>query len=118
MCCHEIVLFPDSLVRNDLLEYIPAIASVCNECKSRIPSLTNIVTEYLLPIIVRNIAASDNQVRRRAHSSLISLMELGYVSTHQAEVQVCPTVIALSTMSSLTEYYTGPVTVSSRTIKI
>lgn len=105
-------LFAEIMVRTDLLEQIPNLATTALECASRVPELSNILSDNLLPIVVRNLGINDNQVRKTAHSTLFVLMEKNLVTRQQAEIQVCPTVLALSNMESIVvDYHTGAVMV-------
>lgn len=95
-----------------MLEQIPNLASQAVDCASRLPILSDIISEHLLPIVVRNLGTPDVQVRDTAHSTLFQLMEQALITREQAEKQVCPAVVALSKVESLTDLYNGIITVS------
>lgn len=95
-----------------MLEQIPSLATQAVDCSSRLPCLSDIISEHLLPIVVRNLGAPDIQVRDTAHSTLFQLLEQAFITREQAEKLVCPTVVALSKVESLTDLNNGIITVS------
>lgn len=101
------------MLRADLLEQIPKIAMQAVENSTRIGALKNVVGEYLIPLVVRNLGSTDNAVDRAAHSTLLQLIENNFVTKQQAEIQVCPSVLALSNMESISDINKGAITVSS-----
>lgn len=92
--------FADNVVKLDILKNVPTIAAFAAKFGEQLPALDGVVSEHLLPMTVHNVSEADADVRRAAHSALLALMEQGYVSNLQAEVQVCPTVLAVSKMNS------------------
>ncbi|KAJ8940759.1 hypothetical protein NQ318_009671 [Aromia moschata] len=98
-----------SMLRADLLEQIPHIAAQAIECSSKVSVLKNIVSEYLIPFVVRNLGSSDTAVDKAAHATLIHLIEQGFITKQQAEIQVCPSILALSKVESVADINTGAV---------
>lgn len=102
-------------MRTDLLEQIPALAARVTDCSSKYPQLTTVLTQHLVPIIVRNLSKSDSQIRNAAQSALFSLLEQGLLSREEAELTVCPTVLAMSRVESMTtDLNTSAITVSEK----
>lgn len=99
-------------VRTDLLEQIPALAVRITECSPKYPQLATVISQYLIPIIVRNLGKSDGQVRNAAHSALFTLLEQGLLTKEEAEITVCPTILAMSKMESIIDLNTSAITVS------
>lgn len=96
----------ESILRADLLEQIPHIAAQAVESSSRVSALKNVVGEYLIPLVVRNLGYSDNAVDKAAHATLIHLVEQGFISKQQAEIQVCPSILALSKVTTAADVQT------------
>ncbi|XP_071057702.1 serine/threonine-protein phosphatase 4 regulatory subunit 1-like isoform X3 [Onthophagus taurus] len=84
------------LARKEYLKQIPNVAVIAKECSARIPALENISSQYLLPVIVRNLRADNDDVWRCVQTALFSMIKLELVSLRDIEVKVCPTVLALS----------------------
>lgn len=89
------------VVRIDALEHIPSLAGMALKCAQKVPALANITSEYLLSMVVNNLGDNDNQVRKHAQRALFTLLEQGLVSKAQAEIQVCPTILALTRKESM-----------------
>lgn len=100
------------MVRFDLLDQIPHMASEALKYSHRVDALKNITSEYLLPLVVRSLGFSDSAVDKIAHSTLIRLLEQGLITKPQAEIQVCPAILALSNDEQCTDINTGAITVS------
>lgn len=100
------------MVRTDLLEQVPTLATQAIECSNRLPALANVVSEHLLPLVVHNLGTSDSQVRTTAHSTLFFLLEQAFVTREQAELQVCPTVLGMSKVENMMDLNTSAITVS------
>lgn len=107
-------LFTEKIVRKELIDQIPNLAVLARECSTRIPALKTVVSEYFLPMVVRNLGTDENFVRKAAETSLFTLMEHGLVTKMEAEIQVCPTILALSREESATDNHVGAVTVSTQ----
>lgn len=71
------------------------------------------MSEYFLPIVVRNLGTDDSFIRKAAETSLFALMEHGLITKMEAEIQVCPTILALSRKESVADTHVGVVTVST-----
>nr|CAI5850875.1 unnamed protein product [Callosobruchus analis] len=87
-------LYPEaskSILRADLLEQIPHIAAAAVESNV----LRDVVSEYLIPLVVRSLGLADNAVDRAAQAALFQLLEAGYVSKFDAEIKICPSILAL-----------------------
>ncbi|KAJ8927571.1 hypothetical protein NQ314_019954 [Rhamnusium bicolor] len=110
---HRIIV-RELMLRADLLEQIPHIAAQAVECSTRVNALKNVVSEYLIPLVVRNLGSSDTAVDKAAHATLIQLIEQGFITKQQAEIQVCPSILALSKVESIADIKTGPVTLMSK----
>lgn len=54
------------------------------------------MSEILIPLVVRNIGANDRAVDRPTQAALVQLIEQGFISKPQIEIQVCPSILALS----------------------
>lgn len=104
-------VFAEVVVRIDALEHIPSLAGMALKCAQKVPALANITSEYLLSMVVNNLGDNDNQVRKHAQRALFTLLEQGLVSKAQAEIQVCPTILALTRKESMV---TDGVTVSTQ----
>ncbi|VEN44895.1 unnamed protein product [Callosobruchus maculatus] len=81
----------ESILRADLLEQIPHIAAAAVESNV----LKHVVSEYLIPLVVRSLGLADNAVDRAAQAALFQMLEAGYVSKFDAEIKICPSILAL-----------------------
>ncbi|KAJ3665913.1 hypothetical protein Zmor_001377 [Zophobas morio] len=104
----------EAMVRADLLEQIPHIASQAVKYSNRVELLKSITSEYLLPLVVRNLGCSENAVDKAAHTTLIHLLEQGLITKPQAEIQVCPAILALSNEEQSADINTGAITLMSK----
>ncbi|PSN40587.1 hypothetical protein C0J52_10368 [Blattella germanica] len=102
---------PEGPIRAELMEQVPHIAMLCREDAAR---LNFIVSDHLLPLIVKYLADSENQVRKTAQAVLLVLMEQGLIEQSAVEEKVCPVILRLSEMDSLVEFHTGAVALMSK----
>lgn len=103
------VSFVEPGVRAELMEQIPHIAMFCQEAK---PRLSFVVPDYLLPMVVKFLTDSNNQVRKTSQAALLVLLEQGLVEREDVREQVCPVIIKLTESDSLDDYKTEAVAVS------
>ncbi|CAH0547331.1 unnamed protein product [Brassicogethes aeneus] len=96
----------ESMLKADLLEQVPYIALQATECNCS--ELKDIVSEYLIPLVVGNLGFKDAAVDKAAQSALILLIEQGFINKPQVEIRVCPSILALSKCEP--EVITGSVT--------
>lgn len=59
-------------------------------------NLQSVVSDILIPLVVRNLGYNDATIDKAAQSALIQLIEQGFISKLQIEIQVCPSILALS----------------------
>ncbi|CAH1124904.1 unnamed protein product [Ceutorhynchus assimilis] len=90
----------EALLKTDLLEDIPNIAAQALENSERVPALKDVIGEYLIPLVLRNIGCSDAGVDKTAQTTLVQLIQRGYVTQTQAEIKICPSILALTKMES------------------
>lgn len=98
-----------------MLDQIPHIAAQTIECSSKLGDLRNTICDYLIPLVVRNLGCIDTAVDKAAHTALIQLVEQGFITKQQVEIQVCPSILALSKVETSTDINasTGAITVST-----
>ncbi|XP_056647680.1 serine/threonine-protein phosphatase 4 regulatory subunit 1-like isoform X2 [Diorhabda sublineata] len=87
----------ESILRAELLEQIPHIAAQALACSTRVSAFKNVVGDYLIPLLVRNLGCYD------ITSTLIQLIEQRFISKLQAEIQICPTILALTKSQTAAE---------------
>lgn len=73
------------------------------------------MNDILVPLVVRNLGCSDRTVDRAAHAALIQIIEEGFITKPQIEIQVCPSILALSKGETVEDINanTGAITVST-----
>lgn len=73
------------------------------------------MSDILIPLVVRNIGCTDATVDNAAHAALVHLIEQGFISKPQIEIQVCPSILALSKGETPDDIYanTGAIIVSA-----
>ncbi|CAH1106535.1 unnamed protein product [Psylliodes chrysocephalus] len=104
----------EPILRADLLEEIPHIAAQAIECSTRVSAFKNVVSDYLIPLVVRSLGCSENTLI--AHSTLINLIKQGFITKLQAEIQVCPAILALTKLETATavDVNTGAINLMSK----
>nr|XP_016793661.1 serine/threonine-protein phosphatase 4 regulatory subunit 1 isoform X2 [Pan troglodytes] len=95
-------------VRTELMEQIPPIAIFLQENRSNFPL---VLSEYLIPIIVRYLTDPNNQVRKSSQEVLLILLEQDLIFQHDIENKVCPILLQLSAPDSDDEYKAEAVSV-------
>ncbi|XP_061065771.1 putative serine/threonine-protein phosphatase 4 regulatory subunit 1-like [Eubalaena glacialis] len=88
-------------VRAELLEQIPPVAIFLQENRSDFPV---VLSERLVPIVVRCLTDPDNQVRKSSQEVLLILLEQDLIFQHDIESKVCPVLLALPAPDSDDEY--------------
>ena len=91
------------------MEQVPHIAMFCQETRDR---LSHVVPGHLLPMVVKFLTDTNNQVRKTSQAALLVLLEQGLVDKGDVEEQVCPVIIKLTEADSLDDYRTEAVAVS------
>ncbi|XP_038070184.1 serine/threonine-protein phosphatase 4 regulatory subunit 1-like isoform X2 [Patiria miniata] len=101
----------EPMVRAELMEQIPHIAMLCQENRSFFP---NTVQDYILPLVVRYLTDSNNQVRKTSQAALLVLLEQELIEKRDIEEQVCPIIIQLSGQGSSEDYRNEAVALMSK----
>ena len=96
-------------VRAELMEQVPHIAMYGQEYKLK---LSHVVPQHLLPMVVKFLTDTNNQVRKTSQAALLVLLEQGLVERSDVQEQVCPVIIRLTEADSLDDYRTEAVAVS------
>ncbi|XP_033224224.1 serine/threonine-protein phosphatase 4 regulatory subunit 1-like isoform X2 [Belonocnema kinseyi] len=92
---HQIVSDPEPSIRLDLVEQLPHVVIMCQET----PHLFgDVVSRYILGIILKYLRDSDNQVRQTAQAALIAIVERGILSKKQLEYEICPVILKMTYM--------------------
>jgi len=97
-------------VRAELMEQVPHIAMYCQELPE---SLHYVVPLHLLPLVVKFLTDTNNQVRKTSQAALLVLLEQGLVDKGDVEEQVCPVILRLTESDSMDDYRTEAVAVST-----
>jgi len=97
-------------VRAELMEQVPHIAMYCQELPE---CLQDAVPLHLLPLVVKFLTDSNNQVRKTSQAALLVLLEQGLVEKLDVEEQVCPVILRLTHTDSMDDYRTEAVAVST-----
>jgi len=98
-------------VRAELMEQVPHIAMYCQELPDK---LRHVVPTHLLPLVVKFLTDTNNQVRKTSQAALLVLLEQGLVDRRDVEEQVCPVIIRLTESDSLDDYRTEAVALLSK----
>nr|XP_048297190.1 serine/threonine-protein phosphatase 4 regulatory subunit 1-like isoform X3 [Myodes glareolus]XP_048297192.1 serine/threonine-protein phosphatase 4 regulatory subunit 1-like isoform X3 [Myodes glareolus] len=80
-------------VRTELMEQIPPIVAFLQESRLDFPV---VVSQYLVPVIVRYLVDPDKQVRKSSQEVLLALVEQGLISQCDMEGKVCPILLERS----------------------
>lgn len=83
----------------ELLKNVCTIGMLSTKLKDNVPEFENIVGEYIIPFTVNNIIDRNIDIMNVAQQALLGLLEHGSITNFQAEIQVCPTVLAATKMS-------------------
>jgi len=98
-------------VRAELMEQVPHIAMYCQELPE---SLHDVVPLHLLPLVVKFLTDTNNQVRKTSQAALLVLLEQGLVDRGDVEEQVCPVILRLTESDSMDDYRTEAVALLSK----
>ncbi|KAL4234722.1 Serine/threonine-protein phosphatase 4 regulatory subunit 1 [Mactra antiquata] len=101
----------DPIVRSELMEQIAYISVYVHE---RVEIFHNAISSYILPMVVRYLDDSNNQVRKTSQAALLVLLEQELVNREQVEEQVVNVILELSSPDSLDEYRTEAVALMSK----
>ncbi|XP_049726023.1 serine/threonine-protein phosphatase 4 regulatory subunit 1-like isoform X6 [Elephas maximus indicus] len=88
-------------VRTELMEQIPPVAMFLQENTSNFPV---VLSDYLIPVVVRYLTDPNNQVRKSSQEVLLILLEQDLIFQHDIENKVCPLLLHLSAADSNDEY--------------
>ena len=92
------------------MEQVPHIAMYCQELKT---TMYHVVPQYLLPMVVKFLTDTNNQVRKTSQAALLVLLEQGLVERSDVQQQVCPVIIELIEADEQDDYRTEAVAVSN-----
>ncbi|XP_022104336.1 serine/threonine-protein phosphatase 4 regulatory subunit 1-like isoform X2 [Acanthaster planci] len=101
----------EPMVRAELMEQIPHIAMLCQENRGFFP---NTVQDYILPLVVRYLTDTNNQVRKTSQAALLVLLEQDLIEKKDIEEQVCPIILQLSGQGSSEDYRNEAVALMSK----
>jgi len=99
-------------VRAELMEQVPHIAMFCQELSTSL--LGGTVPNHLLPLVVKFLTDTNNQVRKTSQAALLVLLEQGLVEKSDVEKQVCPVILRLTEADSMDDYRTEAVALMSK----
>ncbi|XP_074644442.1 serine/threonine-protein phosphatase 4 regulatory subunit 1-like [Tubulanus polymorphus] len=102
---------PDASVRSELMEQVPHIAKYCQENRQ---IFADAIPSYLLPLVVKYLTDTNNQVRKTSQAALLVLLEQDLVDRGDVEEQVCPIILDLTSFDSLDVYRTEAVALMSK----
>ncbi|XP_045152842.1 serine/threonine-protein phosphatase 4 regulatory subunit 1-like [Echinops telfairi] len=88
-------------VRTELMEQIAPIATFLQEHRADFLAL---LSEYLIPVVMRYLTDANNQVRKSSQEVLLLLLEQDLIFQHDIENKVCPILLDLTTADSDDEY--------------
>ncbi|KAL3859973.1 hypothetical protein ACJMK2_010151 [Sinanodonta woodiana] len=101
----------DPIVRSELMEQVPHIAVYCQEHHD---IFQNAVPMYVLPMVVRFLNDSNNQVRKTSQAALLVLLEQDLMDKGDVEEQVVNVILELSSPDSLDDYRTEAAALMSK----
>ncbi|XP_066256540.1 serine/threonine-protein phosphatase 4 regulatory subunit 1-like isoform X6 [Euwallacea similis] len=101
-------------LKSELLKVIPDIAAQAIENSQRVEALKDVLGEYLLPLVLRNLGCSDTGYDKIAQATLVQLLQRGYVTRVQAEIKICPSILALTNMENQMDVNTSAVSLMSK----
>ncbi|XP_061429123.1 serine/threonine-protein phosphatase 4 regulatory subunit 1 [Lethenteron reissneri] len=95
-------------VRAELMEQLPHIAIFCKDSH---PTVPHIIQKYLLPVVIRLMADTNNQVRKTSQAALLVLLEQELLDAASIETKVCPVILELTAPESNDDYKAEAVTI-------
>lgn len=78
----------------------------------RVEALRDVIGDYLIPLVLKHLGSSDTVLDKKAQDVLVQLLQRGFVSQFQAEVKICPSVLALTKMEGQVDILPSAVRVS------
>jgi len=97
-------------VRCELMEQLPPVCMVIVELNA----ITDTVSGYILPIIVKYLTDSNNQVRKLSQTALLQLLEQELIGLKDIEMQICPVLLQLTEPDSGDDFRTEAVALMTR----
>ncbi|CAN0275795.1 unnamed protein product [Lampetra fluviatilis] len=95
-------------VRAELMEQLPHIAIFCKDSH---PTVPHIIQKYLLPVVIRLMTDTNNQVRKTSQAALLVLLEQELLDAASIETKVCPVILELTAPESNDDYKAEAVTI-------
>lgn len=102
----------DTHFKGDVLDIIPNVAARAVENTPRVEALRDVIGDYLIPLVLKHLGSSDTVLDKKAQDVLVQLLQRGFVSQFQAEVKICPSVLALTKMEGQVDILPSAVRVS------
>ncbi|XP_055955388.1 serine/threonine-protein phosphatase 4 regulatory subunit 1-like isoform X3 [Patella vulgata] len=98
-------------VRSELMEQVPHVTAYCRESSPRFQSA---VPTFILPMVVKYLNDSNNQVRKTSQAALLVLLEQELVDKGDVEEQVVHVILELACPESLDDHRTEAVALMSK----
>lgn len=92
-------------IRCELMEQLPPCAVIIVDMKV----ILDVISGYILPIMVRYLSDANNQVRKLSQNALLQLMDQDLVTREDVETQICPVILVLTEPESSDDFRTEAV---------
>ncbi|XP_065675978.1 serine/threonine-protein phosphatase 4 regulatory subunit 1 isoform X2 [Hydra vulgaris] len=98
-------------VRWQLVEQLPPCCMLMMDIKL----VPDAISNYILPVMVKYLTDTNNQVRKLSQNALLQLMDQEILQPDDAEVQICPVLIKLTEPDSSDDFRTEAITLMTKT---
>merc|ERR1711971_640616 len=102
-------IFNRQMVARTVLDTLRQVSDVSNDIEAVFA-----IVARLLPLVVKFLTDTNNQVRKTSQAALLVLLEQGLVDKADVEEQVCPVILRLTESDSMDDYRTEAVALLSK----
>jgi len=92
-------------VRNELMEQLPPCSLMIMDMRL----VPNAIADYILPVMVKYLTDSNNQVRKLTQNALLQLIDQEMITRIEVERQICPVLLTLTEPDSGDDFRTEAV---------
>lgn len=100
----------EASVRSELMEQLPPCSLLIMDMRL----VPNAISDYILPIMVKYLTGSNNQVRKLTQNALLQLIDQEIITRTEVERQICPVLLTLTEPDSGDDFRTEAVALMTK----
>lgn len=97
-------------IRCELMEQLPPCSVMIVDMKI----IPDVISTFILPIMVRYLSDANNQVRKLSQNALLQLMDQDLITKDDVESQICPVILVLTEPESSDDFRTEAVALMTK----